>query len=267
MSAGPDRQTFRRGVWLYPGVPALSLVDAVVAAEQCGLDEVWIADEGVAREPMAVLAAAALRTSTIRLGVGITSPLLRHPGAIAATLATIQELSDGRAVLGLGVGGHESLDPFELRADRPVALLGDAITMARAVLAGTPTPGYEPPPHRQPDASVPIWVGARGAQLTRTGARLADGLFLSGCTSEEHMRIVPDARSTDPSVQVALYQSASDIDERDSVRRWSDLPDILQAELGAHSPDAIGVNLVDLRDPGFDAPRAVEGAAAVLAEV
>ncbi|MGA1077342.1 MAG: LLM class flavin-dependent oxidoreductase, partial [Ilumatobacteraceae bacterium] len=73
----------RRGVWIFPNRPAGELVDAIVAAERAGLDEVWLADEGVAREPIPVLAAAAVRPSTIVLATGLTSPLLRHPGAIA----------------------------------------------------------------------------------------------------------------------------------------------------------------------------------------
>ncbi len=113
-----------------PGRRCGRLVEAVVAAEELGLDEVWIADEGVARDPVAVLAAAAMQTTTIKLIVGVTSPVLRHPGAIAASLATLDELSDGRAVLGLGVGGDMSLAPFGLAAERPVALFRDAIQTA-----------------------------------------------------------------------------------------------------------------------------------------
>ena len=125
----------RKGIWMFPNAPASQLVEAVVAAEECGLNEVWIADEGVARDPMAVLAAAAGPTETIRLAVGVTSPLLRHPGAIAATAATVDELCGGRFVLGLGVGGDKSLAPFALATDRPVGVLRQAIAVARAVLA------------------------------------------------------------------------------------------------------------------------------------
>ena len=183
----------RRGVWLFPGVAAGALVDAVVAAESAGLDEVWIADEGVAREPVPVLAAASRQTSRIRLGVGITSPLLRHPGAIAATMATLDELSDGRAVLGLGVGGGLSLDPFGLATTRPVGVVADAIRVARGVLGGRPVQGrlpYEPPAHAMAPRPVPVWVGARGPQLVGLAAREADGLFLSGCTPAELEAII-----------------------------------------------------------------------------
>ena len=60
----------RTGVWFFPDRPADELVRAIVHAESVALDEVWLGDEGPAREPFAVLAAAATRTADISLGVG-----------------------------------------------------------------------------------------------------------------------------------------------------------------------------------------------------
>jgi 5,10-methylenetetrahydromethanopterin reductase len=255
--------TVRRGVWMYPGAPAGALVDAVIAADELGLDEVWIADEGVAREPFTVLAAAARQTRRVRLAIGITSPLLRHPGAIAATAATLDELSDGRAVLGLGVGGHESLEPFAIAADRPVAVVRDAIGTARAVLAGVDGPGYVAPGHAFGPRPVPIWVGARGPQLTRLAARVADGVFLSGCTAAQHVEIVERVRAVSP-VEIALYESASDDRTMANTSSWDDIAAVLAAEAALHAPAAIGINLVDLSRPGTNPVSLVRRAAEVL---
>lgn len=264
MSAASKPGFPRRGVWLYPGAPAPALADAVVAADELGLDEIWIADEGVAREPMMVLAAAAGRTTRIDLAVGITSPLLRHPGAIAATAATLDELSDGRAILGLGVGGRESLGPFALSSDRPVSLLRNAVRVARAVLEGSSVEGYTAPTHAMPARHVPIWVGARGPQLTRTAARDADGLFLSGCTPQQHERIIGDVRAIDPLVPLALYQSASDRDRRESVLTWAEVGEHLEVEAARLAPTSVGINLIDLIASGHDPVGLVERAAAIL---
>jgi 5,10-methylenetetrahydromethanopterin reductase len=268
MNPSPQRQRPRLGVWLYPDAPARRLVDAVVTAEVLGLDEVWIADEGVAREPVPLLAAAATRTESIRLAAGITTPLLRHPGALASSFATLDELSEGRAVLGLGLGGHESLGPFGISPDRPVAVLGDAIRTARAVLGRRPDDGYEPPPHAAPARDVPLWVGARGPQLTRLAARVADGLFLSGCSPEELGRIVPDVRSVRPDLELALYHSASEeTDGRPSVSSWEAVAEHLGALVERWAPAAVGINLVDLARPSADPVALVERAAATLAVV
>ena len=69
----------RTGVWFFPDAPSASIVETIVAAEQLGLDEVWLGDEGPARDPFALLAAAAHVTRRIRLGIGVTNPYLRHP--------------------------------------------------------------------------------------------------------------------------------------------------------------------------------------------
>lgn len=249
---------------MFPGVPAGMLVDAVVAAEELGLDEVWIADEGVSRDPMAVLAAAAGRTSRIRLAVGITSPLLRHPGAIAATAATLDELSGGRAVLGLGVGGDRSLGPFALETDRPVAMLREAIAVARAVFAVDRTEQYEPPTHAFGPRSVPIWVGTRGPQMSRLAARMADGILVSGCTPEQHVEIVARVRQVG-NIEITLHQSASSTDSRESVLPWDAVGERLAQEVELHRPDAVGISLVDLNDDqNADAVALVERAAEVL---
>ncbi len=126
----------RTCVWIYPNDSATDIVDAIVALDAAHVDEVWIADEGVAREPMSLLAAAARETTRIGLAVGITSPLLRHAGVVASTAMTVDELSGGRMILGWGVGGHESLGPFGISTDRPVGVVREAIETARAVFSG-----------------------------------------------------------------------------------------------------------------------------------
>ncbi len=214
-----------------------------------------------------MLAAAAQRTSRIRLAVGITSPRLRHPGAIAATALTLDEISDGRAVLGLGVGGHQSLDPFDLTVDKPVGLLRDAIQTVRAVLCAAPGGDYQPADHAVPARPVPVWVGARGPQLTRLAARAADGLFLSGCSPAELERILPDVRSVRSDIGTALYQSASDVDIRDSTVRWSTVGSLLAAMAKEWQPTSVGINLVDLIAPGTDAVMQVRRAAEILSEL
>jgi alkanesulfonate monooxygenase SsuD/methylene tetrahydromethanopterin reductase-like flavin-dependent oxidoreductase (luciferase family) len=265
MDDSPSAASVRRGVWLFPGVAADVLVDAVVAAENSGLDEVWIADEGVGREPLTVLAAAAARTRTIRLSVGITSPVLRHPGVIAATVATLDELSTGRAVLGLGVGGWRSLEPLGLSADRPVGMLRDAIATARAVLGVERTERYDPPEHAFGPRPVPIWVGSRGPQLTRLAARYADGIFLSGCTRRQHEEIIGRVRRIRP-IEIAIYQSAATDDPRDTVVSWETVGERLATEMARHHPAAVGINLVELdTDPRSDAVELVERAAEILA--
>lgn len=170
----------RTAVWLFPEASAAATVDAVRAAERAGIDEVWLGDEGPAREPFAVLAAAALATERITLGVSVTNPYLRHPALTAATAMTIDELSGGRFVLGIGPGGGMALGPVGVARERPLARTRDAVRIIRAVADRRATDGFDPPPYSMPAAPLRVVVGARGERFNRFASEAADGVFLGG---------------------------------------------------------------------------------------
>ncbi len=241
--------TVRTGVWLYPAATVQELVEAVVTADGAGIDEVWIADEGVMRDPFVVFAAAAGRTSSVRMGIGITSPALRHPGAIAATVASLDELSEGRMMLGFGVGGEQSLAPFGLQAERPVALIRDALRTARAVLTRTSGDGYVVTDHAAPARDVPLYVASRGEQINTLASREADGVFLSGFDPEQLPTVLSWVRSAG-SPSVALYQSvrfrsSAGHDPTSFTGDPAEVAVALAALVEAHRPDTIGIALVD----------------------
>ena len=239
----------RTGVWLYPAATVQELVEAVVVADEAGIDEVWIADEGVMRDPFVVFAAAAGRTSRVRMGIGITSPALRHPGALAATVASLDELSGGRMMLGFGVGGDESLGPFGISVDRPVALIRDALRISRAVLQRRSDVGYVVADHAAPARDVPLYVASRGEQINRLASREADGVFLSGFEPARLATVLEWVRSEGSPI-VALYQSVrfrpSTRDDPTSITGSpSELAEALRALAATHCPDVLGIALVD----------------------
>lgn len=245
-------------MWIYPVAPAEKIVESIRRLDDAGVDEVWIADEGVARDPLALFAAAAPLTTTIRFGVGITSPLLRHPGAVASTAMTVDELSSGRLTLGWGVGGHESLEPFGLSTERPVGVVRDAIRTANAVMRGHSEAGYAPPAHAAPPRTIPQFVGARGEQLNRLASREADGVFLSGFEHHDIGRVIGLAHSH-RRIAIALYQSVRFFAPED---RWSiagspvSLATRLASLAAEFAPDSLGLALVD----GVDLSAMVDGA-------
>ena len=256
-----------RGIWLYPDAPVDDLVEAVVEADRGGIDEVWVADEGVARDPWVVLAAAAVRTSRVRLGTGITTAALRHPGALGAAVSTLDELSGGRAVLGLGVGGHESLGPFGITVDRPVAAVRDAVRTARAVIERRAADGYEPPRHGVPARRVPVFVGAKGEQLNRMASREADGVFLSGFDLDALDAPVAWARSARP-VHVGLFASVrfrpdAPVDPTSLIGSPAEVGRGMARLVQRHRPETIGLALVDFDHPVDMVRRALEAFASL----
>ncbi len=168
------------GVWLFPNGPAQAIVDTVVAAEDVGIDEVWLGDEGPARDPFSILAAAAGRTSKVRLGIAVTNPYLRHPAVTASAALTVHELSVGRMMLGLGAGGDLALEPMELERVRPLASVQRALRIIRALSQGKATEGYVLAAHAIDPAPLPLYVGARGERLNRLASEAADGVFVGG---------------------------------------------------------------------------------------
>lgn len=213
----PAPAPVRRGVWIFPSAPAGALVEAVLTAERLGLDELWLGDEGPARDPFTVLAAAAVRTSRIRLGVAITNPYLRHPMALATHAMTVDELSGGRMVLGLGPGGHVALGPAGVPRTQPLTRVRDALRTVRAVAHGRADAGYAPPAGAFTRPGLRIVVGSRSRGFQELASREADGVFLGGIPEPVLAQTVGWARSVRP-VDVTVYGTTAVGDDVERVR-------------------------------------------------
>src|SRR6516164_9427242 len=120
---------------MLPDLPAAQLAERARLAETCGFDAVWVADERFYREVYAVLARLALATTRVRLGPCVTDPFSRHPALTAMAIATLDEIADGRAVLGLGAG-VSGFAELGIRPVKPVRAMREAIALIRALLCG-----------------------------------------------------------------------------------------------------------------------------------
>jgi 5,10-methylenetetrahydromethanopterin reductase len=96
--------TLRTGLLLLPTYDPARLAALAELAEGTGYDDLWLADERFFREVYASLTLCALSTRRIRLGPCVTDPYSRHPALTAMAIATLDEISTGRAVLGIGAG-------------------------------------------------------------------------------------------------------------------------------------------------------------------
>src|SRR5690606_33572713 len=90
-------------------------------------------------EVFSLLAEMAVNTKNIKLGTGIVNAFSRTPGLLAMSAATVDEISGGRFMLGLGTSGKKVIEGFHGRAfDKPLTQLRDVIRVVRALLAGAP---------------------------------------------------------------------------------------------------------------------------------
>lgn len=189
--------------------PVDTVLAAVARRQEQGFDAVWWADHllhwfppsiwtpdlvpmaaaqpspHVWMDPFAMVAAAAGASDTIRLGVGVTDTVRRHPASLAQTALTLDHVTRGRFILGVGTGEELNLAPLGMRNARPLARLDEALQVIRllfstpdevdfegehVVLRGAAV-GLRP----YGDAPPPVWVAAHRPKGLALAGRLADG--------------------------------------------------------------------------------------------
>jgi len=193
--------------------PARPPIDGVLAAvarrQEQGFDAVWWADHllhwfptsiwtpdlvpqaavqaspHVWMDPFTLVAASAAAADRLRFGVGVTDVVRRHPAALAQTALTLDHVTKGRFILGVGTGESLNLSPLGMANERPVARLEEALTAMRMLFATADEVdfdgehitlrgvalGLRPYGDRPP----PIWVAAHAPRGLAVAGRLGDG--------------------------------------------------------------------------------------------
>lgn len=183
----------RLGVSFWPEVfSASDVVKYSREAEKKGYDSVWIAEHYLFRDAFATLGAVALATSRIRLATGVVNPYTRHPAFIAMSVATIDELSNGRAILGIGSGVSFWIEEqMAMKMERPVSVTKESIQVIRRLLSGE-TVSYKGRTFtlrgmklgfKTCQADIPIYMAAVGPKTLQLAGEIADGVILTaGCS-------------------------------------------------------------------------------------
>ena len=168
-------------------------------ADAAGIDTLWVSEDPDGWDALAVLGALAARTTRVRLGTGVVNPFYRHPSLIAASLATLDALSNGRAFLGFGRGQTEWYrTSLGMKVGKPLAALEETFHLLRQwwtepyrAEAGTgatefPVAGWQRtigPVQVRP----PIYLAAVGPKALSLAARYADGLLFNDLSSRSFM--------------------------------------------------------------------------------
>ena len=144
-------------------------------------------------EPLIVLAYLAAVTRRVLLGTSVYLLALRHPLLAAKQAVSLDGLSDGRLVLGVGVGWLESEFaamgvPYRQRGRRT----DEAIAMLKTLCAQD-SADFLPKPVQRPHP--PLWIGGRSAAAVRRAARAGDAWHPSHLTVEELRRQIPELRA------------------------------------------------------------------------
>lgn len=128
----------RLGITLWADRDVAGLARLAACAERTGFDDVWWPDHYMHRDVGATLTACALATDRVRLGTAVTSPLLRHPGALASLFASLAEIAPGRIVAGIGPGGWELPTQLGIHEPRPLTVTRETALLLADLLRGRP---------------------------------------------------------------------------------------------------------------------------------
>jgi probable F420-dependent oxidoreductase len=237
------------------------LTHLATTAERCGVDSLWVVEHVVIPvgyeskypydpsgklpapeqvpmpDPLIALAYAAAVTKTIKLATGIVILPQRHPLYLAKEVASLDVLSHGRMILGIGIGWlKEEFDALGIPFDDRAARTAEAVRAIRSLWKPEPEPfegrffrwgkvESNPKPVQQP--GVPIVVGGHTELSARRAARYGDGFF-PGVTEEDKlvwllgiMRDECKKRGRDPSsIEVTSGRAVPDLE---GVKRLRDL--------------------------------------------
>ena len=188
------------GAWPSPERGVQGVLDLIDRCEELGIDSLWFSDRivGAANtlEPTTLMSFVAARAPTMKLGTGVMVLPARHPVVLAKELATLDYLSRGRLLLGVGLGSDTSQDlhatgiPPKERGART----DEAMVLMRLLWSGQPVTFHgrfysvddavvDPAPVQKP--GPPIWIGGRSHAAMRRVGRLGDGWLVSAATPGE----------------------------------------------------------------------------------
>ena len=173
--------------FISPGKDLPSAVTRVQAAEKIGYEAVFTTHT-MGRDGLMTLAAYAAGTSKIKLGTGVVPALPRHPIAMGIEAATLDDLSGGRLILGIGLSHQLTMETFYgIKLDRPAARMREYVTILRSIFAGSAAfdgdfyhaaytfMGFTP------RKDIPIYLAALAPKMLELTGTACDGDVLWGC--------------------------------------------------------------------------------------
>lgn len=182
--------------------PAAGVMDLVEIAEDVGFGAFW-KGESNSTDPVVLLSGVASRTKTIKLGTAIYHIYGRSPVSLGIQAATLQDLSGGRFLLGLGVANKSIAAWHGGVFDRPLRRAREYIEIVRKVAAGERVE-YEGEIYqtgkrfqlswrpRYPD--LPIYLAGLGPQMTKLVGKISDGVFINMATPAKIKEIAARVR-------------------------------------------------------------------------
>jgi 5,10-methylenetetrahydromethanopterin reductase len=251
----------RFGIEFLPVISTLDIAYNARIAEEQGFNNIWITDHYNNRNIYVTLTHVALWTNKITIGAGVANPYHINPAVIASSIATIDEISGGRTVLGIGAGDKTTLAELGIDRKNNLAAVRESVEIIRQLWTGKAVT-HEGTAFNMPNAKLgfkitnilPIYLAAQGPKMTELAAEIAEGVLINGSHPQdfifaEKMLKKGSMKSqrciTPPNFDVGAYTVFSIDKDRDKAVRAARIPvayvvaGCLQEVLDRHNIDKV----------------------------
>ena len=167
------------------GTSYTELVSQIEEIERLGYQQIWVSNEKFFHDMYIVTSVVAEHTSKLSIGTFIADPYTHHPALTAMSIATLDKISGGRAVLGMGAGGT-GFPVMGITRKKPATAIREAVTVIRGLWRGE-TVDFEGEVIQCRNGrlnfnarkDIPVVVASRGDLVLRTGGEVADGVMIA----------------------------------------------------------------------------------------
>jgi alkanesulfonate monooxygenase SsuD/methylene tetrahydromethanopterin reductase-like flavin-dependent oxidoreductase (luciferase family) len=182
------------GLVLGSAIPPEQIRDLARVGEDCGMNELWLAEDYFFTGGIAGAAAALEVTSEIAVGTGVASAMVRHPALLAMETSTLGRMHPGRFLPGIGLGVPHWVQQMHLYPKSQLRALRECTSSVRRLLAGETLTergeyfGFDEVTLTYPlDPVPPIYLGVLGPKMLNLSGEIADGTATSVFTNVEYL--------------------------------------------------------------------------------
>ena len=230
----------RLGIVLYHGIDSGPALQEYAAAAECaGFESLWVTERYFHEETFSLLGFLAAAAQHIKLGLGVTNPYTRNPALLAMATATLNRISGGRFVLGLGRSESAVIQGrMGIPYGEPLSTMEEAVSVIRQLLSGervTSSGGGRFSLEgvrlaiRPVQKLLPIYLAAIGPKSLRLAGAIADGVLLNAYTPtgyvrytvEEVRQAAQEAGRNPDSIDIACMLVVRPTEDREAI--WASL--------------------------------------------
>ena len=195
----------RVGIGFNTDLPVSQIVHYIQLAEELRFDSFWLHEHSFSRDALSFVTSASESTKRIGLGVGCVSAYTRHPIVLAMSFLTLNESSQGRAMMGIGTGFPMRLDLMGVKHDKPIGAVKETIEICRSIWNGELV-NYQGQTYSiknvkaltgKTASKIPIYIAGWKKMMLAITGKYADGYIAKGGESPQSLkRLVSGIRSS-----------------------------------------------------------------------